>query len=381
MKVALQIRICLLLNKIVKKIPFSLRPKTLLLVRLDAIGDYLLLRNFLPLIRQNPLYKDYRITLVGNPAWRDLFEAWDKKQVDEVIWLDRKRFFSDFFYRFRMLWQIRKQGFETLAVSMYSREFLYEESIAEISGAKYKIAPKGNRANILEHEKKVADTFYTQFFPNKPEGLFEFYRNQEFFEHWVGGTESIKFRLPILEKINPKFEVKLNYAVLFAGASWEPRCWKAENFAQIADFLHKNYAFEIVCLGSTHEKWRADLIQKQVDFPIHNFCGQTNLLEFSYLIAHSEIVISNDTAAVHFGAVSGRKVFCISNAFTIGRFHPYPTQLGLQVFHIYPPEVEAELGDFQTIIDKYALSKKDLDIEKISVEKVIEKIKSIKVYE
>ena len=377
MKLALQIRICILLNKIVKKIPFSLRPKTLLLVRLDAIGDYLLFRNFLPLIRQNPLYKDYRITLLGNPAWRDLFETWDKKQVDEVIWLDRKRFFSDFFYRFRMLWQIRKQGFETLAVSMYSREFLYEESIAEVSGSTHKIAPKGNNFTILAQEKKIADTFYSQFFPNKPEGMFEFYRNQEFFQHWLGNATEVKFELPILEKINSTLEIKGKYAVLFVGASWEPRCWKPEKFAKIADFLHKNYGFEIVCLGSTNEKWRADLIQKQVDFPIRNFCGQTNLLEFSNLIAHSEIVISNDTAAVHFGAVSNRKVLCVSNAFTIGRFHPYPTELGSQVFHIYPPEVEAELADFQTVIDKYALNKKDLDIEKVSTARVIEKLKTL----
>ncbi len=377
MKLALQIRICLLLNKIVKKIPFLLRPKTLLLVRLDAIGDYLLFRNFLPLIRQNPLYHDYRITLLGNPAWRDLFETWDKKYVDEVIWLDRKRFFTDFSYRFRSLWQIRKSGFETLAVSMYSREFLYEESIAEVSAASYKIALKGNIFNILAQEKKIADTFYTTLFPNKPEGMFEFYRNQEFFQHWLGKATEVKFELPILEKINAKFDIKSKYAVLFAGASWEPRCWKPENFAKIADFLHKNYGFEMVCLGSTNEKWRADLIQKQVDFPIYDFCGQTNLLEFSYLIAHAEIVISNDTAAVHFGAVTGRKVLCVSNAFTIGRFHPYPAELGSQVFHLYPAEVEIKLTDFQAVINKYALSKTDLEIEKVSVERVVEKLKSI----
>lgn len=377
MKLALQIRLCLLLNKMIKRFPFRTQPKTLLLVRLDAIGDYVLFRNFLPLIRQHSLYKDYRITLLGNPAWRDLFEAWDKKYVDEVIWLNRRKFFSNFVYRFRTLWQIRKQGFETLAVSMYSREFLYEESIAEISGSKYKIAPQGNLANILPHEKKMADTFYTQLLPNAHEGLFEFYRNWEFFEQWVGKTERVKCELPILEKNDPKFEIKGKYAVLFAGASWEPRCWKPENFAKIADYLHKNYSLEIVCLGSKNEKWRADLIKKQLDFPIYDFCGQTNLLELAYLIAHAEIVISNDTAAVHFGAASGRKVLCVSNAFTIGRFHPYPAELGAEVFHLYPPEVEAELANFQAIIDKYTLSKKDLDIESVEVGRVIKKLENI----
>ena len=45
---------------------------TLLIIRLDAIGDYLLFRNFLSVIRASRKYKDYEITLCGNIVWKDL---------------------------------------------------------------------------------------------------------------------------------------------------------------------------------------------------------------------------------------------------------------------------------------------------------------------
>lgn len=40
-------------------------PKTLLLVRLDAIGDYVLFRNFIEILKKSERYKGYKITLLG----------------------------------------------------------------------------------------------------------------------------------------------------------------------------------------------------------------------------------------------------------------------------------------------------------------------------
>src|ERR1700709_434902 len=67
--------------------------KRLLIIKTDAIGDYILFRNFIEIIRNSVLYKDYEIDLLGNPRWRDTAEKYDGQYVNRFIFID-----SDAFY-------------------------------------------------------------------------------------------------------------------------------------------------------------------------------------------------------------------------------------------------------------------------------------------
>ena len=53
-------------------IPSRTKKNTLLLVRVDEIGDYVLWRNVLSCIRNAERFKNYHITLCGNQAWKDM---------------------------------------------------------------------------------------------------------------------------------------------------------------------------------------------------------------------------------------------------------------------------------------------------------------------
>lgn len=55
----------------------EIQPKSLLLIRLDAICDYVLFRNYIELLKTSEKYKDYSITLLGNIAWKNLCEELD----------------------------------------------------------------------------------------------------------------------------------------------------------------------------------------------------------------------------------------------------------------------------------------------------------------
>ena len=65
--------------------------KNVLIVRLDAIGDYILWRNVLAFIRHSAAYRSSRITVLGNPAWRSLAEGFDAALADEWIWVENRR--------------------------------------------------------------------------------------------------------------------------------------------------------------------------------------------------------------------------------------------------------------------------------------------------
>src|ERR1700761_4295017 len=86
----------------VKCIPARRRQRRLLLIKTDEIGDYVLLRNQLSRVRSSAVYRGYRVTLVGNTDWRQLFEAYDAHVADELIWIDKLRFRRDLFYRFSL---------------------------------------------------------------------------------------------------------------------------------------------------------------------------------------------------------------------------------------------------------------------------------------
>ena len=61
--------------------------RRILLVKLDAIGDYLLFRETLRFLRNSPAYREAHITFLGNPVWRDLALAYDADCADEWLWL------------------------------------------------------------------------------------------------------------------------------------------------------------------------------------------------------------------------------------------------------------------------------------------------------
>ena len=84
----------------------EISPKSLILIRLDAIGDYILFRNFIKILKKSEKYKGYRITLVGNIVWKSISEKFDNKYIDENIWIDRKKFSNNIFYRFQKLSEI-----------------------------------------------------------------------------------------------------------------------------------------------------------------------------------------------------------------------------------------------------------------------------------
>ena len=66
---------------------------TLLITRLDSIGDYVLFRNYLAFLKQSKKYKDYSITLCGNIIWKDIAESFDSDVVNDFIWINRKKFY------------------------------------------------------------------------------------------------------------------------------------------------------------------------------------------------------------------------------------------------------------------------------------------------
>jgi ADP-heptose:LPS heptosyltransferase len=130
------------------------RGSKILIVRLDAIGDFI---TWLASAKElRAFYGHHQITLLGNDLWTDL--AKELPWFDEVRPLNRKRFLMNPLYRWKMLKQTYKSGFQIVLHPVLTRDFFVGDVSVRASGAPVRVGFTGNYENITPWQKKIGDT-------------------------------------------------------------------------------------------------------------------------------------------------------------------------------------------------------------------------------
>ena len=352
----------------------EIQPKSLLLIRLDAIGDYVLFRNYIELLKKSEKYKDYSITLLGNIAWKNLCEELDGEFIDNFIWLDRDRFNKDFLYRYQKLQEIVSSGYEVALNSVYSREFSYGDAIIKLINANEKIGSVADVSNIRKWQKNISDKYYDVLVPAKSELMFEFDRNKEFFENLLSIKLDIKKPHIDLKPKKLPFELPEKYAILFIGASASFRKWNIEGFAKIGEYLKNQFGYEIVLCGAPSDKDDALRFKECFDGSYIDLVGKTSLIELLHVIYNGNLMIANETSAPHFAvSLEMTNIFVISNGNHYGRFTPYPKNMAPNYHVIYHPVIEKDIDNYKKLSNSYGYGS-NLDINEISFESVKRKI-------
>jgi len=350
-------------------------PKTLAIIRLDAIGDYILFRNYIEILRKSKKFKNYKITLCGNKNWKNLAIHFEKDLVDEFIWIDKLRLQHNSFYLFRVLKTMYKKRFEIVLYPNYSRDAV-TDLVARATNAPVRIANAGDQMNIKPHQKEITDTYYTKLIIPSPEVIHEFYRNKEFIKQLLG--ERVAIKKPHLDTGSVRFDFNPNYkfAVLFPGAGTKKRMWDAKNFAVVADYLFEKYGLKILISGSKQDKYLSDEISqltkkaKVIDKTGHTLC------ELSVILSKAEIIMTNDTSAAHIGLAVGTKTLVVLYGRHFGRFFPYPSKISPYATAIYPDTIMQHIDNFQYLSEKYRYTT-DLNINEIKPEIVMSEIEQL----
>jgi len=346
------------------------RPKSMLIIRLDAIGDYVLFRNFLEIVRTSDRYRDYAITLLGNAVWRSLSEELDTEFVDTFIWLDRFRFVKDHAYRKEKLREIGAAGYEIALSPVYSRGFIFSDALVKLVNAGEKIGSEGCLSNMLRWQKKKGDAYYTRLIPARDGVLFEFDRNKEFFENFLRLRLDLPRPTIAPPKRNSPFELPRRYAVIFIGASGKFRKWSVVSFAKIAEHLKDAYGYEIVLCGGPGDKEDAEEFARSFGSAYVDLVGKTSLVDLLSVISGGSLMISNETSAPHLAVALGlREVFVIYNGDHFGRFTPYPGEMAPNYHAIRHPEIERDPEAYKTLSNGYGY-RNSLDMGALSFETV-----------
>ena len=355
----------------------EIQKNSLLLIRIDAIGDYVLFRNFIKILKNNNKFKAYKITLLGNIAWKNLSLELDNEYIDQFIWLDRDKFKSDLRYRYKKLKKFTAQGYEIILSPVYSREYFYADTIVKHITAIEKIGSRSDISNLNVWQKNNSDKYYTKLISAKKEIMFEFNRNKEFFEKLI--EENINILKPkiYLNEKKLSFNLPQNYAILFIGASKSYKKWDIKKFAVVAKYLKDNYGYKIVLCGGVKDLKESKSFKQYFNGEYLDLVDKTTLIELLYVINKGNILISNETVAPHIAiALDMKDVFVIHNGLNLGRFAPYPQNLSENYHIICHPEIKKDLGDFAKLCNRYRFES-DLNINEISEESVIEKLDKV----
>lgn len=373
-KTAINIIILLMIDYVARKRKIAINKKELIIIRVDVIGDYVLFRNFLEDLRNSPKYQGYKITLLGDKSYRDLAEALDSVYVDKFIWLDKKKFIKNYRYRFTIIRRLSRQGYEVLINPIYSREYLLSETLVKIIPADDKIGCEGDQVNISLGNKAKADKNYTKLLANTKEVLFEFYRNREFFEQLLEKSLTTKYFIHYDQRPLNLFHNQHKYAVLFLGASHPSRQWSPKHFAEVGQYLKKQFNYDIVICGSTLEIAQANSFKKHFMDDCIDLVGKTSLVELLTILSTCQMLVTNETSSAHLAVALGNiPVFVIYNGRHFGRFVPYPKALTTHYYLIAHPFIIKDTEQYKIISNKRDYIN-TLDINDIQPVEVIAKI-------
>jgi len=304
----------------------QLNKKRVLLIRLDAIGDFILWLDAAKDLRKLYPQGQFELVLLGNERWTSL--AQDLPYFDRVWSLNILRFINNSVYRFKMLRKVRQTGFDIVIQPTFSRVFLTGDQLLVSAGAGEKIAFQGDYSNIKPWQKRISDKWHTRIITSDNKPLMELVRNAEFMrglglKNFYADVPDLMVQAPLPESLRDA-----DYYVLFPGAGFDMKRWPTSSFARLAQKIYQATGWlGIICGGKGEEVTGKELLER-VNVPIQNWTGYTSLKELAVIINRAHLLVGNDTGAVHIAAAVSTPAVCILGGGHYGRFIPYQVEVG-----------------------------------------------------
>ena len=300
------------------------------IARGDEIGDFILWINAAQALVQHYKVNGKTVILIANQAWA----AWarDLAIFDDVLAVNVQRFQREPMYRYRVAREIRKLGCAVAVAPSYSHNWLLGDSMIRVSGAKVRIGSIGDKSTLRRVQRRIANRWYTELIAAAPSPCTELERNAEFVRNLANVDHQ-----PRLADLRKLMTLQLDdaftsaiagepYYVLFPGASWEGRQWPISNFAEIAEKLHRKRGWRGVVCGGPSDVQLAETLCARSSTPLMNWAGRTDLPQLTAILSASQLLLTNETSAVHLAAACGTPTVCLLGGGHYGRFMPYPTQ-------------------------------------------------------
>lgn len=339
---------CLAIWLAASMLSFTSRPiaqrarKKLLVIRLDAIGDFVLWLDAARELRRLYPPEEFEIILLGNHLWTPLAE---KLPWFDIVWsLERKQYLLNPLYFIRTLLKVRDAAFDIVINPTFSREFKVGDILVKASQAPLRIGSMGDLDRIRPWQQRISNRWYTRLLPVQDGSRMELVRNADFMR--ALGAESFRAAIPELPQDSaiPRDFTAHNYVVIIPGAGSPAKQWPTLRFAEIAARLYQRTGWSIIVCGGKYDERLGKTIVSGSASPVDNWCGKTSLTELVAILGGAHMVVANDTGALHIAAALSVPVVCITGGGHPGRFMPY--EIETPASKLLPVSVMTEMDCF-----------------------------------
>ncbi len=345
--------------------------KTLLIVLYSGIGDYFFSRNFLPYIRKSNKYKDYKIVLAVTASCAIIAKEYDNTYFDELSIAHNLNIDFSVKQRQALYEQLNSINPDIIILPRADR-VLSTDVVFHAVNASQKIATDYSYA----HNFKLASQYANRYFFNSiihptTSSFFEFDILKNIFEQII--EEPIPIEKAVFRANKHPIGTTLpeKYAAIFIDSNSTLRKWSAKNYTTAVNYINHKHNIPVIILGqdlSTGECIMANSSSSNI-----NLCQSTSIPELISILVGAELVISNDTGAMHIASMAEVRTICISNGNHFGRFTNYDKSKYPNHITILPETLYKHINNPKLLHDKFKTASY-LDINTISIERVFEAI-------
>ena len=365
------------LKHFVFKRKFRRPKKNVLIQKVDAVGDFIITRNFFKEVINSEKYKGYNVYLLANIRLKTFIEETDKHLFKDVIYFDINDL-SKIKTKYAFYYKLRKLKLDTIIHATFSRSVMTDEIVA-YSGAKFSIGFSGDTSNISANNKTVTDMYYSQLIDvdaiSNNQYSHEFEKQKIFFQILL--NKKIELFKPNID--SPSVNNGNLKICICPGAQEVRRIWSEGNFAELINLLNRHFKkveFAIIC--GPNEAHLAENIMKYCNnlsnISILNVSSIYNLL---CEINKGNFIVANDSAPIHLSVALNKKCVCISNGNHYKRFIPYPPYIYSNLKVVLPTVFNQENCASEKFIDFYYFNSSNLNINEIDPKLVFDAFKTL----
>ncbi len=289
-------------------------PRSILVIRLSAIGDVVMASGMIPALRQ--AYPNARLVWLAEPAPADLLRA--NPRIDEVLVWPRGEW--------RKLWRSRHWLQLLRTVRKFRRTLRRErfDLVLDAQGllksgipAWWSGAPRRIGLGSREGSQWLMTQVISRHWP----------------DHRIGseyralartvGAEDAAFRLDLAVSDEDAAAAGKHlqaagasgtYAVVAPFTTRPQKHWVSERWATLAAALRETLKLDVVMLGGPADREAAQAIAEQAGGDIHDLAGRTTLRESAAIIDGARLLIGVDTGLTHMGSALRRPTVALFGA-------------------------------------------------------------------
>ncbi|CAA7622006.1 glycosyltransferase family 9 protein [Magnetospirillum sp. UT-4] len=301
------------------------RPRSgVLVVRMDGIGDMVMVRRALEHYPEAFGVAKSDITVLGCTSWKGL--AAEVFPGFRVVAIDEHAFEKKWFYRLRISAWVARQGFAVAVCDMFMRKVLTADSLVRLSGAPERIvcAPFVTERTRAEYAWYLAGA--TRVIDTGPYPTHEGLRHFAFLSALTGRPHPPEVpAIPWPQRPLPLAE-GAPYVVMNFGSNEPGRRWPFDNFLAVAR-LCLEAGYRVVFVGAAQEAFARPAIAALNHPGAIDTIGALKLGQLVDVLKGAAAVLTNDTGPGHLALGLGTATVLIAGGGHFGCFVPYPEQI------------------------------------------------------